>query len=192
MLIVSGKISAYEYTFGPGLNLFGYPGTSVTKYNDSHKFCAELGLSMDDFRWKDSGIDQWYVTRPNPANPGQPLGDQIEISTGRGYIIYMDYQAGPFFFPPYKVQPPSSYQLAAGKNLIAYPSSYSSPIKRSFELLSAIGTKDDVACIKSFNNASGKWSSTVWVWGRPGGANFSIKQGGGYIVDMHTAKSFVP
>ncbi|MBN2372215.1 hypothetical protein JXL19_00300 [bacterium] len=185
-------LSSYKYTFGPGLNLFGYPGTSVKKYDYSYEFCAVLGLSMDDFRWKDTGTGQWHVTRSNPSNPGSPLGSNIQISTGMGYLIYMDYKAGPFFFPPYKVQPPESYQLAAGRNLIAYPSSYSSPIKRSFELLSAIGMKEDVASIKSFSNTSGKWSSTQWIWGRPGGANFSIKQGEGYIVDMYVSKSFVP
>jgi hypothetical protein len=176
-------LSTYKYTFNPGLNLFGYPGLPVQKYDDSHEFCSELGNKMDNFRWKNPTTGQWYViTSSLEKNP-------IEIRSGQGYIIYMDLKAGPIFFPPFKAFPPQFYNLTTGKNFIAYPSSLHRPIKKSSDLLKALGTPEQAANVQSYDNTSGKWKSTVWLWDRPGAADFPIVQGEGYLVEMKVAKT---
>ncbi|MGA1792176.1 MAG: carboxypeptidase regulatory-like domain-containing protein [bacterium] len=176
-------LSSYKYTFNPGLNLFGYPGLPVQKYDDSHKFCLELGNKMHNFRWKNPDTGQWYMITSNLEK------SPIKLCSGQGYIIYMHEKAGPIFFPPVKTLPPQFYHLTPGKNFIAYPASLHRPIKKSSELLNAIGTQEQVANVQSYDNTSGKWKSTVWLWGKPGSSDFPIVQGEGYLVEMKVAKT---
>lgn len=172
-------LSSYKYTFKSGLNLFGYPGLPVEKYDHTNEFCSQLGSAMNNFRGKDPDTGQWYVitTSNLQSNP-----EQIRI--GQGYIIYMKNQAGPIFFPPFKTMPPKFYNLDPGKNLIAYPASLHYNIKKSSDLLKKLGTQDEVASVHSFDNASGKWKSTVWLWGKPSASAFLISQGEGYLAEM--------
>jgi hypothetical protein len=176
-------LSSYKYTFGAGLNLFGYPGLPVEKYDHTNEFCLRLGSAMKNFRGKDPDSGAWYVVTTSNLNINPK-----QIHRGQGYIIYMNNKAGPIFFPPFKTIPPESYHLKPGKNFISYPSSLHSPIKRSSELLAAFGTQEEVASIKSFDNTSGKWSSTVWLWNKPGAADFPIVQGAGYVAEMRVTK----
>ncbi|MGA1863494.1 MAG: hypothetical protein ACMUHX_00365 [bacterium] len=176
-------LSAYKYTFKKGLNLFGYPGLPVEKYDYTNEFCSQLGSSLQNFRGKDPVTNQWYlVTASNlQTNPKK-------LRTGDGYMIYMKNQAGPIFYPPFKTMPPKFYHLKSGKNLIAYPSSIERPIKKSSDLLYKLGTPEESACVKAFDNTSGKWKSTVWLWNKPGAADFPILQGEGYIAEMRVTK----
>ena len=186
-------LSSYKYSFTSGLNLFGYPGVPVSVYDESHEICAELGTDMKNFRWKDTTNRQWELTSANSVIPAMPLGDNIDIVTGQGYIIYMDNQAGPFESPPFRTIPPSVYSLRPGKNFMAYPSSsLHSPIRTSSDMLERIGKEDEVVNVQRFNNLSGKWDSTLWLWGRPNGDHFPILQGDAYLVDMISNKNFVP
>ena len=103
-------------------------------------------------------------------------------------MIYMQNKVGPISYPPFKTIPPEFYHLKPGKNLIAYPSSFHRPIKSSSDLLTNFGTSAEVASVKSFDNSSGKWKSTVWLWNKPGAGDFPIVQGGGYLIDMKVSK----
>ncbi|MGA1791126.1 MAG: hypothetical protein ACMUIM_06550 [bacterium] len=176
-------LSSYEFTFKKGLNIFGYPGQPIQEYDDSDEFCLELGSNMRSFRYKDPQTGDWYLITSSLE------GDPIPLHSGQGYLIYMTNQVGPVYFPPFRVMPPASYQLNRGKNFISYPSSIHRPIRTSSDLLSALGNPAEVASVQSFDNTSGKWKSTVWVWGRPGASNFLIKQGEGYLVEMKTSKT---
>lgn len=173
-------LSSYKYTFKKGLNLFGYPGLPVEKYDHTNEFCSQLGSALRNFRGKDP---EWYVvTTSNLQN------DPKSLRTGDGYMIYMSNQAGPIFYPPFKVMPPKFYHLTPGINLIAYPSSLDRLIKKSSDLLNKLGTTEESACVKAFDNISGKWKSTVWFWDKPGAADFPIVQGEGYIAEMKVKK----
>ena len=176
-------LNSYEFTFKKGLNIFGYPGQPVQKYNDSHEFCDELGSSMRSFRYKNPETGDWYMITSSLEKAAIPL------HSGQGYLIYMTNQIGPVYFPPFRIMPPASYQLNSGKNFIAYPSSIHRPIRTSSDFLSALGNPAEAANVQSFDSTSGKWKSTVWVWGKPGASNFPIKQGEGYLVEMRTSKT---
>jgi hypothetical protein len=172
-------LSSYKYTFRKGLNLFGYPGLPVEDYDHTDEFCSELGSAMNNFRGKDPDTGQWYVvTSENLQN------NPKQLHTGQGFFIYMENQVGPIFFPPFKTMPPKFYQLKPGKNLIAYPSSLHNNIRKSSDLLKKLGTLNEVANVQSFDNTSGKWKSTIWLWGKPGASDFPIVQGEGYIAEM--------
>jgi hypothetical protein len=176
-------LSSYKFTFKKGLNIFGYPGQPVQEYDDSHKFCVKLGSSMRSFRYKDTETGNWYLITSSLEKAAIPL------HSGQGYLIYMTNQVGPVYFPPFRIMPPASYHLKPGKNLISYPSSIHRSIKTSSDFLSALGTPSEAANVQTFDTTSGKWKSTVWVWGRPGASKFPIKQGEGYLVEMKTSKT---
>ncbi|MGA1840616.1 MAG: hypothetical protein ACMUIU_08320 [bacterium] len=176
-------LSSFKYTFKKGLNLFGYPGLPVEKYDYTNEFCTMLGTKLQNFRGKDPVTNQWYVVTTSnlQSNPKK-------LRTGDGYMIYMNNQTGPIFYPPFKIMPPKFYQLKSGINIIAYPSSLERPIKKSSDLLYKLGTPEESACVKAFDNTSGKWKATVWLWNKPGAADFPIVQGEGYIAEMRVNK----
>ncbi len=186
-------LSSYKYSFEKGLNLFGYPGEPVEKYDTSYELCSLFGANLNSFRWKDPDTQQWKVTKPNPSNPANMTGDNFKIQLGQGYLIYMNNNIGNLFYPPFKNNfQGNHYGLFPGKNFASYPVSINSLIKNSHDLISAIGNQSDGTTVHCYDKDSGTWLSSVWLWGEASGQSFSITKGTGYWVDVKVAKNFIP
>lgn len=185
-------LHSYNFTFQKGLNLFGYPGIPVSKYDTSHEIGSLFGSDLHSLRWQNPNTQEWKITKPIPTAPDNMSGDNFTIQTGQGYLIYSYNKVGPLYLPPFIIAPPQKYKLIQGKNFIAYPSTLQSPIRNSYKLLSDFGNEDEVASVHKYDNIAARWSSNTWIWGRPGGSLFSISQGDGYVVNMKKAKVFEP
>lgn len=85
------------------------------------------------------------------------------------------------------VLPGASVILEAGYNLFAFPVAVPSGL-RAFDLLQALGTESEVRALQRYDRAAGTYERAQYVDGVPGGANFPIRRGEGYVVHMAAPK----
>ena len=78
--------------------------------------------------------------------------------------------------------------LRAGLNLFSYPVETTLGFT-AFDLLAALGNSTEINSIDRYNTESGRFERAHWVNDAPGGVNFSIKRGEGYLVHMKVQKT---
>lgn len=78
--------------------------------------------------------------------------------------------------------------ISPGINYFAYPVSAPTDLT-SFDLLSALGGDTEINAIEGYNTSTGLFERTHYSEGIPGGVDFSIKRGDGYIVYSQVQKA---
>ncbi len=129
-----------------------------------------------------SNQNTWSIESSNPNNPrGFP------VKYKEGYTLYMHQgKTLSFPFPP----PNPSITLEEGINWIGIPSP--PPGYTSHIMLREIGAPEEVVSIAGYNPRTGQWESAYWEFGKPGGDNFPILSGSGYMVFMKKEKGWLP
>jgi len=59
-------------------------------------------------------------------------------------------------------------------------------------MLQEIGAPDVILSISGYNPLTGQWENTYWEFSKPGGMNFPILSGQGYLVFMKIEKTWLP
>lgn len=160
-----------------GLNLFGYPVVVPDGYT-SYDLIVDLGDDSEVVKIqrydKNSGT---YLT--TSYNAGIPEGDQYDIVTGEGYLVFMNEEkivsfAGQISCPPYLFSP--------GMNLISIPCM--PPGATSYDLLGQMGMDDAISSIQRYNPDNGSFETTAFYNGQPSGVEFRLINGMGYIAQV--------
>ena len=163
-----------------GLNIFGYQVTVPEGYT-SYDMLADLG-SVDEAE---------MIQRYDPATgtfestfyeSGAAAGDEFNISSGEGYYVYMKAEKTASQRRPVVGV---VIQLQPGLNVTAIPSSSS---HTSYEVLSYIGSSDEVSSIQRFDRETGAFQTASYFGTEPTGVNFDIVNGEAYLINMKVAK----
>lgn len=84
--------------------------------------------------------------------------------------------------------PGASISLSDGLNLFSYPVSAPTGML-AFDLLAALGDVTEINSIDRYDTANGRFERATWIDGAPGGDNFRIVRGEGYLVHMNVEKT---
>jgi hypothetical protein len=58
----------------------------------------------------------------------------------------------------------------------------------SYDLLSCLGSPDEITGLKRFNRGKGTFETTSYCFGQPSGARFDIVRGEAYFIQMKVAR----
>jgi hypothetical protein len=195
------KIKSLQISLHKGLNLFSYPlhypfpyyALQFLKTHDPDgipngpKWFSGMRYYNNSIKSEEtcyfvfSDQNGWTIKSSDSNNPGG-----FSIRSGEGYAIYM--QKGKtlsFPFPP----PNQHISLKEGINWIGVPNP--PPGYTSYAMLREIGAPDEILSISCFNPFTGQREDTYWEFGKPGGKNFPILSGQGYLVFMTTEKTWL-
>lgn len=166
----------------PGLNLVGYP-VKVPEGYSSYDLLIDLGTEDEiDMIQKYNPATEAF--EPTTYEAGVATGDEFDIVSGEGYYVYMKESklisfAGQIMTPDIGLEP--------GSNLISVqcmPPDYT-----SYDLLSYLGSSDEVASIQRFDRETGTFETTVYYFGIASGDQFNVFNGEAYLVHMNVSKN---
>jgi hypothetical protein len=165
-----------------GLNGFGCPVKVPTGYTSYH-LIRDLGSEgeIEKIQKYDPNTMTYKSTIFDPN--GMPCGDEYEILNGQGYLVYMK-EAKSIFFSGLIPHPPIACQK--GLNIVSVsslPYGYT-----SYDLLTFLGSSNEVASIQRINQERGISDCTFYFFGRPAGKRFNIVNGEAYLIRMKVPK----
>lgn len=178
------EISEVNVRLSSGINLFGYP-VRVPQGYTSYNLLAELGTDDEVI-----GIQRYdpntrgYETTAYDQN-GAPCGHDFAVVNGEGYLVLMKTGTSISLSGPIMN---SAISTKEGVNILTLqdiPEGYT-----SYDLLSYLGSPDEIASIQRLDRESGSLETTVYYFGRPSGAQFEIVTGEAYRIHMKVAKWF--
>jgi len=163
-----------------GLNLVGYP-VEVAEGYSSYDLLVELGTE-DEI----SKIQRYNGTagafKTTTYDAGVPSGDEFDIVNGEAYYVYMK-ESKLASFAGHIITP--NIELEPGINLVSIPCM--PPNYTSYDLLSYLGSADDIASIQRFDRETGAFETTAYYDGQPSGVEFGIVNSDAYLIHMKTA-----
>jgi len=185
---VSDPLNIYniDIAFTSGLNIFGYPLSIPSGYT-SYDLVNALRTETEVVKIQRYDPDsQTYKTTTCDSN-GTPGGDIFDIVSGEGYLVYMKMDKSVSFSGAI-INPAISCKK--GLNIISIPNPPSQYC--SYELLSYLGTQEEITSIQRFNRGMGIFETTNYCYGQPSGIKFNIVKGEAYLIHMKTAKDKAP
>ena len=163
-----------------GLNLMGYP-VEVTGGYSSYDLLVDLGTEDEISRIERyNSATGTFETATYDA--GVPSGDEFNILNGEAYYVYMK-ESKLASFAGHIITP--NIELEAGVNLVSIPCM--PPGYTSYDLLSYLGSADDIASIQKFDRETGAVETTAYYDGEPSGVEFGIVNSDAYLIHTKTA-----
>ncbi len=167
-----------------GYNQVSFPAETMS-YNDLTTLMEALGGNaiIEKMLVFDQTSQQYLEAGYNDG--GEFYGTNLTLSAGQGLpglIIYAKQDVD-FEFTSRYCYP---WDLKQGLNLLGTPclaGGYT-----SFDLLTSLGTPDEIISFQDFNPENGLFETASYLDGYPVGALFAVKPGDAYLISMKTGK----